>query len=96
MIPPDYRSLVMRKNGDVLPAILVDGNVAGVWRPTDDGIEVTAFRALDDDAWAGLEDEATSLRAFLAKREPVIFQGRFAHWWSELPIDGVEVRILSR
>ena len=59
IVPPEYRSLVMRKNGDVLPTILVDGDVAGVWRPTDDGIEVTAFRALDDDAWAGLEAEAS-------------------------------------
>jgi hypothetical protein len=95
IIPPAYRSQVMRKNGDVLPAILVDGHVAGVWRPTGDGIEVTAFHALGDDAWAGLESEARSLRAFLAGREPIIFQGRFAHWWGDLPSDGVEVRTLG-
>lgn len=69
--------------------------MAGVWRPTDAGIEVTAFRALDDNALAGLETEARSLRAFAARREPVIFQGRFAHWWSELPTDGVEVHLLG-
>ncbi len=95
IIPPAFRSLVMRRNGDVLPTILVDGHVAGVWRPTDAGIEVTAFRALDDNALAGLETEARSLRAFVAGREPVIFQGRFAHWWSELPTDGVEVHLLG-
>jgi hypothetical protein len=95
IIPPAYRSQVMRKNGDVLPAILVDGHVAGVWRPTQEGIEVTAFHALGDDPWAGLESEARSLRSFLAEREPVIFQGRFAHWWHELPTDSVEVRILG-
>ena len=93
--PPAFRSLVMRRNGDVLPTILVDGYVAGVWRPTDAGIEVTAFRALDDNALAGLETEARGLRAFLAGREPIVFQGRFAHWWHELPTDGVEVRILG-
>jgi len=95
IIPPAYRPLVMRKNGDVLPTILLDGHVAGVWRPTDDGIEVTAFHALDNDAWAGLETEARSLRAFLAGREPIIFQGRFAHWWPVMPTDGVEVHILG-
>jgi len=95
IIPPAYRPLVMRKNGDVLPTILLDGHVAGVWRPTGDGIEVTAFHALDNDAWAGLETEARNLRAFLAGREPIIFQGRFAHWWSEMPTDGVVVHILG-
>jgi hypothetical protein len=95
IVPPAYRTLVMRKNGDVLPAILVDGHVAGVWRPTDGGVEVTAFHALDHHAWAALEAEARSLRAFLAGREPTIFGGRFAHWWGGLPTDGVEVRILG-
>jgi hypothetical protein len=95
IIPPAYRPLVMRKNGDVLPTILLDGHVAGVWRPTDAGIEVTAFHALDNDAWAGLETEARSLRAFLAGREPIVFQGRYAHWWSAMPHDGVEVHILG-
>lgn len=95
LIPPAYRPLVMRRNGDVLPTILIDGHVAGVWRPTDDGIEVTAFHALDNDAWAGLETEARSLRAFLAGRVPIIFQGRFAHWWPEMQIDAVEVHVLG-
>lgn len=95
IVPPAYRPLVMRKNGDVLPTILVDGYVAGVWRPTEEGIEVTAFHAMGDDAWAGLETEARSLRAFLAEREPIIFQGRFAHWWTQMPTDGVEVHTLG-
>jgi len=33
VIPPGYRKLVTRSNGDVLPTLLVDGYVAGVWRP---------------------------------------------------------------
>ena len=41
IIPPDYRTLVMRNNGDVLPTLLVDGYVAGVWRPVEGGIEAT-------------------------------------------------------
>ncbi len=95
IIPPAYRSQVMRKNGDVLPTILLDGHVAGVWRPTEQGIEVTAFHAPGDDGWAGLETEARGLRALLAGREPIIFQGRFAHWWTEMPTDGVGVRTLG-
>ncbi len=56
MIPPDYRRRVIRQNGDVLPALLVDGHVAGVWRPVDGGIEATAFHALADGDWAGPRD----------------------------------------
>lgn len=83
MMPPAYRRLVMRNNGDVLPTILVDGLVAGVWRPVEDGIEVTAFHRLGDDDWAGLETEAHRLRAFLADREPIPYR-RYVHWWDDL------------
>ena len=48
-------TLAIRINGDVLPTLLVDGFVAGVWRPVEGGIEATAFHRLDDDDWAGLE-----------------------------------------
>ena len=95
IVPPAYRTLVMRKNGDVLPTILVDGRVAGVWRPTDGGLEVTAFHDLDHGAWHSLEGEAEGMRAFLAEREPLIYRGRYAHWWDELPRHGVEVRVLG-
>ncbi|MFI5227060.1 MAG: winged helix DNA-binding domain-containing protein [Candidatus Limnocylindrales bacterium] len=91
IIPPDYRRHVTRSNGDVLPTLLVDGYVAGVWRPVEDGIEATAFHRLPDDAWAGLEEEARALRTFLADRELLIYR-RYAHWWATLP--GAEVRVL--
>ena len=93
IVPPEYRRLVMRNNGDVLPTLLVDGLVAGVWRTTEDGIEATAFHELAADDWDGLEAEGTALRAFLAGREPMIY-GRYAHWWDDLP--GAEVRVLGR
>ena len=35
IIPPDYRAHVIRRNGDTLPTLLVDGQVAGVWRTLD-------------------------------------------------------------
>lgn len=43
VVPPAYRKHVTRVNGDVLPTLLVDGYVAGVWRPVDGGIEAGAF-----------------------------------------------------
>ena len=91
IIPPDYRRLVIRQNGDVLPTVLVDGYVAGVWRPIDGGIEATAFHRLPREAWRGLADEAGALVAFLADREPMAYR-RYAHWWANLP--AADVRIL--
>jgi hypothetical protein len=93
VVPEAYRKAVTRVNGDMLPTLLVDGLVAGVWRPVDDGIEATAFRPLPKDAWAGLDAEACALRAFLADREPLVYR-RYGHWWSKLP-EGT-VRILGR
>jgi len=92
VIPPDYRKLVIRTNGDVLPTLLVDGHVAGVWRPLDGRIEATAFHALAKGDWKVLEDEAHALAAFLADRDPKIY-GRYARWWTGLP--SAEVRLLG-
>ena len=91
VIPPDYRRLVIRQNGDVLPTLLVDGYVAGVWRPAEGGIEATAFHRLPAESWRGLEAEAAALVTFLADRDPKVYR-RYAHWWSTLP--GAEVRLL--
>jgi hypothetical protein len=90
ILPPDHRALVIRRNGDVLPSVLVDGYVAGVWRPVDGGIEVTAFRRLDDVAWDGLEAESRLLGAFLADREPDVYR-RYGRWWDALPNQQVRV-----
>ena len=84
IVPADLRGHVIRVNGDVLPTILVDGYVAGVWRPVPDGIEVTALHPVGEEAWAGLDAEARALRVFLANREPGAY-GRYGHWWSRLP-----------
>ena len=94
IVPPEYRTAVMRNNGDVLPTLLVDGFVAGVWRPVEKGIEATAFHRLSDDDWAGLDMEARSLVAFLADRDPTVYQRRFAHWWHKLPAPA-EVRVIG-
>jgi hypothetical protein len=90
IIPEAYRKLVTRVNGDVLPSLLVDGHVAGVWRPVDGGIEATAFHPLTDDVWAVLDAEARALVAFLADRDPAVYR-RFGRWWAELPRAEVQV-----
>ncbi|MFD8543074.1 winged helix DNA-binding domain-containing protein [Streptomyces sp. NPDC059649] len=94
VIPPAYRRLVIRSNGDVLPTLLVDGYVAGVWRPVDGGIEATAFHALPAAAWDGLAAEARSMTALLADRETEVYR-RFHHWWGKLALPGeAQVRLL--
>lgn len=92
IIPADCRKHVTRINGDVLASVLVDGYVAGVWRPVEEGIEVTAFHRLTDEAWHGLESEARALKTLLTGRERVVYR-RYVHWWSALP--GAEVRVLA-
>ena len=91
IIPPDYRRLVARQNGDMLPTLLVDGHVAGVWRPADGGIEATAFHRLSDETWSQLGVEARSLVLFLRDREPGVYR-RYANWWKTLA--AAEVRFL--
>lgn len=92
IIPADLRRRLIQRNGDVLPAVLVDGAVAGVWRPVEGGIEVSAFHRLDDDAWAGLADEARALRTFLAGREPLAYR-RYGRWWTS--VGAPQVRVLG-
>jgi hypothetical protein len=92
VIPPEHRKAVMRSNGDVLPTLLVDGFVAGAWRPVEGGIEATAFHALPEEAWSGLAAEARALAPFLAGRDPSVYS-RYARWWDTLP--AAEVRVLN-
>ena len=99
VLPEDYRKVVIRTNGDVLPTVLVDGHVAGVWRPVDGGangssggIEVHAFHRLHDDAWTALADEAADLVELLADRDPAVYT-RYRRWWTKLP--DAEVRVVG-
>ena len=57
------------------------------------GIEATAFHRLPAEAWEGLAAEAGALLAFLADREPTVYQ-RYAHWWDK-SMPGAEVRVLT-
>jgi hypothetical protein len=92
IIPPPYRRVVIRQNGDVLPTLLVDGQVAGVWRATEHGIEATAFAPIPEDAWAALDAEAAALTGFLAGRDPAVYR-RYSRWWNALPAG--ETRLLA-
>lgn len=93
MLPADHRPWVIRRNGDVLPTLLVDGHVVGLWRVVPDGVEATAFTRLRRSAWTGLADEAAGLQALLVDRDPRVY-GRYHHWWEKgVPIE--ERRILS-
>lgn len=92
IIPPEYRTTVIRKNGDVLPTVLVDGYVAGIWRALEDGVEITAFRKLSDEAWEELAEEARAMRKFLAGRDPLVYR-RYHHWWDKMP-PGTGERVL--
>lgn len=91
VIPTAYRKSVTRVNGDVLPTLLVDGYVGGVWRSVEGGIEATAFHRLPDDVWEKLAAEARSLVVFLTEREPAIYRC-YDHWWKKLP--SAETRLL--
>jgi hypothetical protein len=92
VLPDEYRRRVIRRNGDVLPTILIDGHVAGVWRSVDGAIEVTAFRELSAAAWRGLTKEARRLALFIAPRDPNVYR-RHHRWWNELP--SADVRRLA-
>ncbi|WP_415953539.1 winged helix DNA-binding domain-containing protein [Streptomyces sp. KLOTTS4A1] len=92
-MPAEYRPAAVRRNGDVLPCLLVDGQVSGVWRAAEDGLELTAFRRLTAGEWNGLSEEAERLVNWLADRDPRVY-GRYGHWWDK-GLPGVETRVIK-
>ncbi|MEL6891753.1 MAG: winged helix DNA-binding domain-containing protein [Actinomycetota bacterium] len=86
LIPEEYRRHVLRRNGDVLPCLLVDGHVAGVWRALEETIEIAAFADLAERTVDELEAEAMSLNGLLADRDPTVYR-RHHHWWEQLPVE---------
>ncbi len=85
VIPDHLRSHVIRRNGDVLPTVLIDGRVAGVWNIGPEGIEIGALEPIDPDSWEALDNEARNLLSALADHDHNI-AGRTGSWWSKLPI----------
>jgi hypothetical protein len=93
VIPEEWRPHVIRRNGDVLPTVLVDGHVAGVWRTNGGSVEVTAFRALDSAVWSALADEAATLIRFVSGRDQNVYS-RYAHWWDK-GLPAIRTRVLG-
>ncbi|MEU3051378.1 winged helix DNA-binding domain-containing protein [Streptomyces sp. NPDC006984] len=93
LMPPEYRPFTVRRNGDVLPCLLVDGRVAGVWRAVGAGVELTAFHRLGRAAWRGLTEEAERLCGVLAARDHSVYR-RYGHWW-EKGLPHAEQRIVG-
>jgi len=84
IIDDTIRPHVIRRNGDVMPTVLVDGHVAGIWHPVDNGIEIATFQDVTTPVWDELDHEARRLRSAIADRDPHIF-ARAEHWWAKLP-----------
>jgi hypothetical protein len=61
-----FRNTVIRRNGDILQAFLVDGFVAGTWSAEDGRIALEPFEPLPRRARRELEDEARRLAVFVA------------------------------
>jgi hypothetical protein len=66
VLPEEYRKRVIRMNGDVAQAFLVDGFVAGMWRFESGRVVFEPFAALARSVRREVEDEAGRLEAFLA------------------------------
>ena len=87
VVPAEYRQLVTRRNGDVLPTLLVDGYVCGVWRPVEAGIEAATSsircptRAWHDLAARGPEPPGAPGRPRARARTAA----GFGRWWPTLP-----------
>ena len=79
-----HRPHVIRRNGDVLASVLVDGRIVGVWRRVDDGIEICPFETIPAERWEALAKEARDLCGFLDTRETDPYT-RYHHWWERLP-----------
>ena len=65
ILPDKYRSAVIRKNGDVLPTILVDGFVAGTWDiGTKRDLTIKPLRKLTKPERAEIDEEGERLVEF--------------------------------
>lgn len=65
ILPEKFRSTVIRKNGDVLPTVLVDGFVAATWdMGTKRDLTITPLRRLSRQERAEIDDEGERLVEF--------------------------------
>jgi winged helix DNA-binding protein len=65
ILPEKFRSIVIRKNGDVLPTVLVDGFVAATWNVDKRrGLEIEALRRLTRAERVEIDEEGERLVEF--------------------------------
>jgi len=65
ILPEKFRSTVIKKNGDVLPTVLVDGFVAATWDVgTKRGLTITPLRRLSKSERQAIDEEGESLVEF--------------------------------
>ncbi len=66
ILPEKFRSIVIRKNGDVLPTVLVDGFVAATWNvDRKRGLEIEPLRRLTKTERAEIDEEGERLVEFV-------------------------------
>jgi hypothetical protein len=66
ILPEKFRGTVIRKNGDVLPTVLVDGFVAATWNvDRKRGLELEPLRRLTKFERAEIDEEGERLVAFV-------------------------------
>ena len=66
ILPEKFRSTVIRKNGDVLPTVLVDGFVAASWNVDKKrGLEIEPLRRLTKAERAEIDEEGARLVEFV-------------------------------
>jgi hypothetical protein len=65
ILPEQYRPTVIRKNGDVLPTVLVDGFVAATWdMARNRALTITPLRRLSKQERGAIDEEGERLRDF--------------------------------
>ena len=66
ILPEKFRSTVIRKNGDVLPTVLVDGFVAATWNvDRKRGLEVEPLRRVTKAERTEIDEEGERLVEFV-------------------------------
>jgi winged helix DNA-binding protein len=66
ILPEKFRSIVIRKNGDVLPTVLVDGFVAATWNvDRKGGLEIEPLRRLTKNERAEIDEQGERLVEFV-------------------------------
>lgn len=87
VIPAQYRRRVIQVNGDILPTVLLDGHVAGVWwaEATDAGSQVRwhLFEPVARGVERRLAEEADRVAAFVEPIEPAVYRRYVSRWIPE-------------